>query len=254
MEIYIDGQKINYINKGTGKNVLLLHGWGVNIDLYKNLINEIAKSNNVYALDLPGFGKSDEPNEIWNVDKYVDLVQKFIEKLDLKEINLIGHSFGGRIIIKLANKNSLEFKINKIVLLGSAGIKHKLKFNKKVKVRIYKICKKIINCKVIQKRFPNFMDKVKSKFGSDDYKKASNIMRGSLVQVVNEDLTNLIPNIKSDTLLIWGTCDEATPIEDGRKMKELIKNSKLLEIEGATHYAFLESPLLVNQMISEFLK
>lgn len=254
MEIYIDGQKINYINKGTGKNVLLLHGWGVNIDLYKNLINEIAKSNNVYALDLPGFGKSDEPNEIWNVDKYVDLVQKFIEKLDLKEINLIGHSFGGRIIIKLANKNGLEFKINKIVLLGSAGIKHKLKFNKKVKVRIYKICKKIINCKVIQKRCPNFIDKVKSKFGSDDYKKASNIMRGSLVQVVNEDLTNLIPNIKSETLLIWGTCDEATPIEDGRKMKELIKNSKLLEIEGATHYAFLESPLFVNQMISEFLK
>ena len=53
-------------------------------------------------------------------------------------------------------------------------------------------------------------------------------MRGSLVQVVNEDLTNLIPNIKSETLLIWGTCDEATPIEDGRKMKELIKNSELV--------------------------
>ena len=254
MEIYIDGLKINYINKGTGKNILLLHGWGVCMDLYKNLINQLAKSNNVYALDLPGFGKSDEPNEIWNVDKYVDFVQKFIKKLNLKEINLIGHSFGGRIIIKLANKNGLEFKINKIVLLGSAGIKHKLKFNKKVKVRVYKVCKKIINCKTIQKRCPGFIDKLKSKFGSDDYKKASNIMRGSLVQVVNEDLTNLIPNIKSETLLIWGTCDEATPIEDGRKMKELIKNSELVEIEGATHYAFLESPLFVNQMISEFLK
>ena len=103
MEIYIDGLKINYINKGTGKNILLLHGWGVCMDLYKNLINQLAKSNNVYALDLPGFGKSDEPNEIWNVDKYVDFVQKFIKKLNLKEINLIGHSFGGRIIIKLAN-------------------------------------------------------------------------------------------------------------------------------------------------------
>lgn len=253
MEIYIDEQKINYINKGTGKTVLLLHGWGVNIEVYKNLINDLSKSNNIYALDLPGFGKSDEPKEIWNVDKYVELVEKFIEKLDLKEIDLIGHSFGGRIIIKLLNKNGLKVKINRIVLLGSAGIKHKLNLKNRIKVKIYKLSKKIISINFIQKRFPGFIDKIKNKFGSEDYKNASTIMRGSLVQVVNEDLADLIPNIKNETLLIWGTDDTATPIEDARKMNELIKNSKLIEIEGATHYAFLEKPLYINQKIKEFL-
>lgn len=253
MEIYIDELKINYISKGKGKNVLLLHGWGVNIDLYKNLINELAKTCNVYALDMPGFGKSDEPKEIWNVDKYVDLVEKFIKKLDLKEIDLIGHSFGGRVIIKLANKNRLKFKINRIILLGSAGIKPKLKLHKRIKVKVYKICKKIATTKFIQKKYPNLIEKVKSKFGSEDYKNASNIMKGSLVQVVNEDLTDMIHNITNETLLIWGSCDEATPIEDGRKMNSLIKKSKLIEIEGATHYAFLENPLYVNKIISEFL-
>ena len=253
MEIYIDEQKINYINKGTGKTVLLLHGWGVNIEIYKNLINDLSKSNNVYALDMPGFGKSDEPKEIWNVDRYVELVEKFIEKLGLTEIDLIGHSFGGRVIIKLLNKNGLKVKINKIVLLGSAGIKHKLSLKNKMKVKTYKICKKIISMNFIQKRFPGFIDKVKSKFGSEDYKNASNIMRGSLLQVINEDLIHLIPNINNEALLIWGTKDTATPIEDARKMNELIKNSKLIEIEGATHYAFLEKPLYVNQVIKEFL-
>lgn len=253
MEIYIDEQKINYINKGIGKTVLLLHGWGVSIEVYKNLINDLSKTNNVYALDLPGFGKSDEPKEIWNVDKYVELVEKFIEKLDLKEIDLIGHSFGGRIIIKLLNKNGLKVKINRIVLLGSAGIKHKLNLRNRIKVKIYKICKKIMNINFLQKRFPRFIDKIKNKFGSEDYKNASNIMRGSLVQVINEDLIHLIPNINNETLLIWGTEDTATPIEDARKMNELIKNSKLIEIESATHYAFLEKPLYVNQQIKEFL-
>lgn len=132
MEINIDGLKINYINKGKGNNVLLLHGWGVDTDLYKNIINDVSKYSNVYALDLPGFGKSAEPKEVWDLDMYVSLVEKFIEKMGLDRLTLIGHSFGGRIIIKLANKNGLKFKINKIILMGSAGIKPKLKLSKKL--------------------------------------------------------------------------------------------------------------------------
>lgn len=253
MEINIDGLKINYINKGKGANVLLLHGWGVNLELYRNIINELSRYCNVYALDLPGFGKSDEPKEIWNLDKYVSIVQKFIEKMKLDNLSLIGHSFGGRIIIKLANKNGLEFKINKIILMGSAGIKPKLKFRKKVRIMFYKFCKKIVSINYIKKNHPNLMNKLKSKFGSADYKNASEVMRGCLVKVVNEDLTNLLANITNETLLIWGTKDTATPIEDGRKMNKLIKNSKLVEIDGATHYAFLEQPLYINSLLEKFL-
>lgn len=253
MEINIDGQKINYINKGKGKTVLLLHGWGVNINLYKNIIDNMSKYSNVYALDMPGFGKSDEPKEIWDLDNYVELVEEFINKLKLNNLILIGHSFGGRIIIKMASKNALKFKISRIILLGSAGIKHKLSLKKAIKVKTYKICKKIISSKFINKIFPNLVNNVKNKFGSEDYKNASQIMRGCLVKVINEDLSELLKYINYNTLLIWGTEDKATPLEDGRKMHKLIENSTLIEIQGATHYAFLEKPLYINKVIDKFI-
>ena len=66
-------------------------------------------------LTFLGFGKSDEPKEVWDVDKYTDLTEKFIQKMDLHHLSLLGHSFGGRVIIKLVNRDNLKFKINKLV-------------------------------------------------------------------------------------------------------------------------------------------
>ena len=78
-------------------------------------------------------------------------------------------------------------------------------------------------------------------------------MRQTLVKVVNEDLTDLIPNITQNTLLIWGKNDTATPIEDGRLMNKLIKNSGIVELE-AGHYSFIDQMYTFNRVIASFLK
>jgi hypothetical protein len=82
---------------------------------------------------------------------------------------------------------------------------------------------------------------------------ASVRMREILVKVVNEDLSNLLSNIKNKTLLIWGDKDDATPISDAHLMNKLIADSRLVVVENTGHYSFLENPTLVNTEIQKFL-
>lgn len=207
----------------------------------------------VYCLDMPGFGESDEPKKGWNLDEYIDFVIKFIKDQGIKELDLIGHSNGGRIIIKLMEREGLDFKVNKIILIGSAGIVHKKKLSQKVKVRLFKISKKIVEMKAIKAMFPNLVSKLKNSFGSEDYRNASPIMKECLVKLVNEDVRECLPRIKAPTLLLWGENDTATPIEDAYLMEKLIPDAGLVKIENCTHYVFLERAAYINTIISTFL-
>lgn len=254
MNIKVKNLDINYTINGEGEAYLLLHGWGANMELYKGITDNISKYAKIYAIDLPGFGKSEEPKEGWNVDQFVDLIIEFIEKIKIKKVNLIGHSFGGRIIIKLLNRSELKFETGKVILIGSAGIKHKLSLKKKIKVRMYKLGKKVLSLKLVQKIFPNKLEELKQKSGSPDYRNASPIMKQCLVKCINEDLTNLLSNIKNEVLLIWGENDTETPLQDAKIMNKLIKNSGLVEIKYGTHYVFLEQTQYVNRIIDAYIK
>ena len=128
MEVIINNLKINYIKGGNGpKNILLLHGWGSNYTLFDKIIKFLSQKHTVYAIDLPGFGLSDLPQHPWNVNDYTKLVIEFIKLMKIDKLSLLGHSFGGRIIIKLNNINNLSFEIEKNILIDSAGIKPKQK-------------------------------------------------------------------------------------------------------------------------------
>ena len=253
IETYIDNLKINYIKKGEGKAVLIIPGWGTSINTYNTLINSISTYANVLCLDMPGFGMSEEPKRSWNLDDYITFIIKFIESQNISELDLIGHSNGGRIIIKLMNKCDLNFKINRIILIGSAGIVHKKTMKQIIKIRTFKICKMFAQIKPVKKVFPNLLDKVKKHFGSADYKNASPIMRETMVKLINEDVRSFLPNIKVPTLLIWGENDTATPITDAKIMEQMIPDAGLIKIEGCSHYVFLENPVYVNIVIENFL-
>lgn len=244
---------INYIKKGYGKNVLILPGWGTTINTYMPLINSISNYANIYCLDMPGFGNSEEPDTYWNLDNYVDFIIDFIKSQNIQDLDLIGHSNGGRIIIKLMNRIDLNFNVNKIILIGSAGIVHKKSQSKKFKIKIFKLGKKIVEIKPIKTMFPNLLSKLQNKFGSEDYKNASPVMKKTLVNLINEDLRELLPNIKVPTLLIWGENDTETPLQDGELMEKLIPDSGLVKIKNCTHYVFLEQTAYVNSIISTFL-
>lgn len=252
-EAYIDHLKIRYIKKGNGKTVLIIPGWGTVINTYTTLINSISMYANVLCFDMPGFGESDEPKNSWNLDDYITFIIKFIKSQNINELDVIGHSNGGRIIIKLMSKKDLDFKINKIILIGSAGIVHKKTITQIIRIKTYKTCKKIAQIKLIRFLFPNLLNKVKNYFGSADYKDASPIMRESMVKLINEDIRNFLPNVKVPTLLIWGENDTATPIADAKIMEKMIPDAGLVKVRGCSHYVFLENPAYVNIVIENFL-
>ncbi len=256
MNIEVDGYNISYKITGPeeAETVVLLQGWGTDLGIYDSVADAINEKYRFIQFDLPGFGGSDEPREPWNVDAYADFFCKFMEALGIKRAALIGHSYGGRIIIKLASRESIPFEIKNIVLIDSAGIMPRRSFKQKFNIKKYKLIKKIVNIKVIYTLFPELIDDWRSRQGSADYRNASPMMRQCMVMAVNEDLTDLLPLVRQDTLLIWGDRDTATPISDGKLMEERIPNSGLCVLEGCGHFSFLEKPSQFRSIMRSYFE
>ena len=248
----IDGISVNYIDEGEGETVLLLHGWGANITLYQSIVDTLKQGRRVLALDMPGFGKTPEPERPWCVDDYVDFVLKFILSFNLEKISVVVHSFGGRVFFKMNAKENLPFTIERAVLIDSAGILPKKTVGQKVSLRCYKIGRAFMSTKVIHFLYPDAVEDMRRKRGSSDYNSATPLMRDTLVKVVNEDLEPLIHLVKCPTLLIWGDLDTATPIEDARRMEELIADAGLVVCEGAGHFSYAEQPVKANGALKAF--
>lgn len=233
MEIKIQDVKINYIQYGKGKDILLLHGWGQNIEMMKPIGDNFSNKFRITILDFPGFGQSEEPKEPWNIEKYSVMLEKFVSATGIKKPIVIGHSFGGRVAIRYSARNPIE----KLVLFGSPCIR--LSENLSLTVKILKKLKTLPGLN-------SFGEYMKKYIGSRDYKAASPIMRQTLVNVVNEDLSKFAREIEEPTLLIWGEYDTEAPVNEARELEKIMVDAALIVLPG-THYAYLENlPQVVN--------
>ncbi|HHW45750.1 MAG TPA: alpha/beta hydrolase [Clostridiales bacterium] len=251
MFITINNLKIHYTDQGAGEPILLLHGWGSSVDVWKGIISAFCGTHRLIALDFPGCGKSNIPDRPLNSDDYANLVLEFTKALNIENPILIGHSHGGRTIIKLVGNGMLTPK--KIVLIDSAGLIPKKSLKKKLKIRAFKTIKWALTLPFIKKYTESLLEKARSYFGSADYKSAPEVLRKTLVNLVNEDLSHLLPKIKASTLLIWGDQDTATPLSDAQKMEKLIPDAGLCVIKGTGHFSFLERPFEVIAILKSFL-
>lgn len=254
----IDGISVNYEVKGSGDLLFILHGWGANIGVYNSVSDLLSQKFTVITLDFPGFGGTPEPPEVWSVSDYADFTVKFISSFGAQNVILFGHSFGGRVIIKMASLSNLPFHISKIIFADSAGVMPVRSNKQNFRTRIYKIGKFFLSLYPVRKLFPNALEALCKKFSSADYAAASPLMRGVLVKTVNEDLTPLLKNIKCQTLLIWGANDTATPISDAHIFEREISSSGadvgLCEIKNAGHYSFLDQPYVFQNILKSFFK
>jgi pimeloyl-ACP methyl ester carboxylesterase len=234
--IIIQGLNIEYLqseNVDKSKTLLFLHGWGSRA-LHFDKILENCES--WLAVDLPGFGGSEAPKTAWSLADYSAFIQDFLQKLGIEDPILAGHSFGGSIGIKYCASGN---KCQKLILIGSAGIRRKSAKNYGLLV-IAKILKIFFFLPFLR----NFKESVRQyfyeKIGSEDYLNAG-ILRETYKKIINEDLTKDLEKISVPTILIWGENDKSTPLADGRLMQSLIKNAKLLVIPKAGHFAFLDN-------------
>lgn len=254
----IDGISVNYAVKGEGEYVFILHGWGANLEVYNSVADVLAEKYTVVSFDFPGFGKTPEPPEIWDVSAYADFTEKFISSFGQSKVILMGHSFGGRVILKLVSKENLAFSVSKILFVDSAGVMPKRSKKQNYRTRIYKAGKFFLSLYPLRKMFPDALENLRKKFSSADYASASEKMRGVLVKTVNEDLTPLMKNVKCTTLLIWGVNDTATPYSDAEIFEREISSGGadvgIAKIENAGHYSFLDQPYVFGKIIRSFLK
>lgn len=252
MFLEIDGLKIFYQIEGEGYPLILLHGWGANSDSLNSLFHYFNKKYLVINLDLPGFGKSDTPIKSFNGEDYKSIVLKFIKSLKLKNFTIIGHSFGGRIGIRIASENIDELK--GLILIDSAGIREKKTNKQKISEATFKILKKI-TLKIFKgKKQEKFLDFLRNIFGSIDYKMQKGVMRETLVKIVNEDLTTNLKRINTKTLIIWGEKDKELPVKHAYLINSLIRDSKLVIIKNAGHFPYLDNITKVLSSIESFLE
>lgn len=236
VEQVIGGQILTSQISGAadGKPVLLLHGWGGQIESMQGPAAALAaKGYHVHALDLPGFGRSPIPAEVWGVPEYARCVAGYLDAVKLKPVNLIGHSFGGRISIVLGADHAAY--VDKIVLADSAGVVAPGGLREKL-VGLGKAALKL----PILNRFEDRLREVgRSALGSDDLKNAG-ALEPIFRKVIAEDLVPFAARIRAATLLIWGDQDQDTPLWQAHILEKMIPDAGLVVFPGAGHFAYQE--------------
>ena len=251
MFIEIKGLKTEYTECGEGIPVLLLHGWGSSFDVYKGIIASLKDRCRLVAVNFPGCGQSETMKEPWCLEDYCDFCLEFMEKLNLKDPILMGHSHGGRVVLKL----TAEKMVNppKIVLLDSAGLIPKKTFKQKCRAKSFKAIKRVLTLPVFKNYSEDLLQKARNHYGSADYNAAPEVLRKTLVSLVNTDIRDILPNIACPSLLIWGDKDTATPLEDAKTIESLIPDAGLCVLEGTGHYSFCEKPYQAQAILNSFI-
>lgn len=230
--------RLSTTEKGAGKPLLLLHGYLANKEIFVGAADALPFRRTV-AIDLPGFGESFPLPSAWSVDDYADCVSEVLDGLG--EADILAHSFGARIALKLAARG--DARIGKMLLTGAAGLKPRRTFSYYRKVYTYKFLKHF--------RDPNQLD---LKYGSPDYRALSPIMKESFKKIVGEDLTPLLCDVKVPVLLVFGDKDTETPPYMAERMHRGIEGSALVRFADAGHFCFLDCPARFYAVAREFFR
>ncbi|MCH2450528.1 MAG: alpha/beta hydrolase [Gracilimonas sp.] len=251
-------QQIIYKKTGEGKPLVILHGWGSSKRVMMPVAENLAHLRTNYVPDLPGFGDSPDPHRAWSIDDYADAVQAFIESLEEEKVDVLVHSFGGRIILKLCARDFGKKYIDKVLITGGAGMKPRrsMKFYiKKYTAKILKAPFMILPGSLREKALGWLRStSLWKSLGSSDYSKLSGVMRETFVKSVTEYLESTLPDIPHEVLLLWGRNDDATPVYQGERIEKGIENAALVIIEDAGHYAFLDKPKQFAKIAEAFFK
>lgn len=222
------------IGKG-GTPVVILHGWGQSLESVRQLGELLGRFGEAHLIDLPGFGLTPKPPSDWDTKQYAEFVLKYLNDNQLDLVDLVGHSFGGNIAIRLTSK--CPARVRSLILINSGGLKRTQTLKGRLRVAFINVLRKVIkrvdrlfNLNIYETWFVN-------RFGSRDYKNAGPL-RNILVKTVNEDVSDDAKKITTPTFILWGEKDEETPIEMAQRLHQLITSSKLTVLPGKDHYPF----------------
>lgn len=233
------------------ERLLILHGWGSNSERWQKVKELLEKEGiEVLIFDLPGFGKIFSPPNPWTRDDYIGWVFQKIKEKNWEKFNLLGHSFGGGLAVKIVA--NFSEKIEKLILLSPAIIQRK-----SIKTHLFYwiafLGKKIFSLPRLKIFFPLAQKLIYKLADARDYYLADSTMKETMKIIAKENLEIFLEKIKTPTLIIWGEKDDVLPLEDAYKLKERIKGAKLKIVPKAKHSPYLEAPEKLAEIISQFI-
>lgn len=228
--------------------IIFLHGWRSEAAVWFSLFKTLhQKPYTLYALDLPGFGKSETPRQSFTLNDYAKIVREFVLKVSnqISPVIIIGHSFGARIALNLTAENPELVK--KLILVGAGG------------ARIHSARRAGLGliARMLKPFFtPLFMQPLRRTIyqwlGADDYI-ATPHLKQTFLNIISENLDKFLLSISCPTLIVWGANDTVAPVSYGVHLHKKIRNSQLTIIPNAGHFSFLDQPEEFSKIATQFL-
>jgi pimeloyl-ACP methyl ester carboxylesterase len=255
-EITIYGQKIHYIEAGSGPNLILLHGLGGSSQVWQFNIGPLAEKYHVFVPDQIGFGKSDKPLVNYRIRTYVDFLDQFCKQLKIDRPTLVGNSMGGWIAAIYAA--TYPDRVDKLVLADAAGYAPPKDFDTRVFFALNPTTRegmKILSAKV-------FYNKAFLTDAAIDQAMAARLGAGdgftikSITESIirGEDfLDDVVKTIKHPTLIVWGREDGLIPLSEGERFHKDIAGSTLIVFDQCAHVPNIEKAGEFNAAVIKFL-
>jgi len=227
-QLYANEQRIYYLEGGTATHsepILFLHGWGVGIQPYQEVLNVLCKRYKVIAPELPGFNSSSGDNLNWDYNDYAHCIIAFLQVLNIKKVHLVGHSLGGGIAATIAA--FMPELVESFILVDSTGIPVEpvpLVFMQRVIE---------MTAQTPHMKFPQIIQ-IFQAFSYNVVFRTYNTLQ-ILLMSLEKDLKPLLPKIESPCLLVWGKNDLTTPLKAAQQFSQLIQGSELIVLDGVYH-------------------
>ncbi len=255
-EVLVFGQKIHYIEAGTGLTVILLHGLGGSTQAWQFNIGPLAEKYHVVVPDQIGFGKSDKPFVGYRIRTYVDFLDQFCKQLKIERATLVGNSMGGWIAAVFTA--AFPDRVDKLVLVDAAGYAPPKDLDTRTLFALNPTTRegmKLLTAKV-------FYNKAFLTDAAIDLAIAARLAAGdgytinSITESIirGEDfLDEVVKTIRRPTLLVWGRQDGLVPLHIGERFNKDIAGSKMVVIDQCGHVPNFEKPGEFNAALLKFL-
>src|SRR5215212_9238971 len=256
-EVVVFGQKIKYVEAGSGPVVVLLHGLGGNSTNWAFNTPALAQKFRVVVPDQVGFGQSDKPLINYRVGTYVDFLDKFLSELKVERATLVGNSMGGWV----ASLYALKYpnKVERLVLVDAAGFAPPKEFDLNALAGLNPSTREEM------KRLANlvFYNPLFKSDAAVDVLLAQRLSAGDgytiqrLVESIHHGddmLDGKLAGLKQPVLLVWGREDGLTPLaREGERFKREIPGAQFVVFDQCGHVPQVEKAAEFNAAVLKFL-
>ncbi len=247
----IDGLRTGSCVTGEGRPVLALHGWSGSVKSFWPVAERLAPLGyEVHLIDLPGFGQSDLPPQVWGVEDYQRFVVAYLDDRLIDCAAILGHSFGGRVGLVLAAEH--PERVTKMVLADAAGLRTSLGLRQQTRNFFARTLRQTLNILGMENLRARWQNGYNRRYASEDFLNAGPL-RETFVRVIEQDLSTYAQRVKAPTVLVWGSLDKDTPLWQGRRLEQLIPDAGLIVFEGAGHFSYLERLNDFVRIVDHFL-